>query len=92
MQAVSLGWSCPSSPGSRRVLMGQLSAGALSRPARRRPELTARAAAPVRAPASSSAGQGQFYAGRTSARLGRSARRADQRMAGALIQSRQVPG
>ena len=35
------------------VLMDQMGAGAMSRPARRRPELTARGAAPVRAAASS---------------------------------------
>src|SRR5207253_9952745 len=40
------------------VLMGEMGAGARSRPARRRPELTACAAAPVRAAASSSSGQG----------------------------------
>src|SRR6266480_4154887 len=45
MQAVSLGWSCPPSPGIAPVLTDQVGAGALSRPARRRPELTARAAA-----------------------------------------------
>jgi hypothetical protein len=44
------------------VLMGEMGAGAMSRPARRRLELTARGAAPVRAAASSSSGQGLFCA------------------------------
>jgi len=48
--------------GIASVLMDQVGSGALSRPARRRPELTARAAAPVRAPASSPSGQGLLCA------------------------------
>jgi hypothetical protein len=44
------------------VLVDQMGADARSRPARRRPELTARAAAPLRAAASSSSGRGVFCA------------------------------
>jgi hypothetical protein len=44
------------------VLMDQMGAGARSRPVRRRPELTARAAAPVRAAASSSPAHGLLCA------------------------------
>ncbi len=75
------------------VLMDQMGAGALSRPARRRPELTARAAAPVRAVSPvHHRGRACSAPWRTPARRGRSARRADRRMAGALVQSGQVPG
>jgi hypothetical protein len=74
------------------VLVDQMGAGARSRPARRRPELTAHAAAPVRVAASSSPAQGLFCAVAQSALPGCSARRADRRVAGALIQSGQVPG
>jgi hypothetical protein len=73
------------------ALVDQMGAGARSRPARRRPELTAHAAAPVRVAASSSWGRACSAPWRTSARRGRSARRADRRVAGALIQSGQVP-
>jgi hypothetical protein len=44
------------------VLMDQMGAGAPSRPVRRRPELTARGTAPVRAAASSSSVQGLLCA------------------------------
>jgi len=74
------------------VFMDQMGAGAMSRPARRRPGLTACAAAPVRAAASSSSGQGLCCAVAHVGARGCSARRAGRRLAGALVQSGQVPG
>ena len=74
------------------VLMDQVGAGALSRPARRRPELTARAAAPVRAvsPVHHRAGP---VLRRGARRRGAGATPgAPIGEVGALIQSGQVPG
>jgi hypothetical protein len=64
------------------VFMDQMGAGARSRPARRRPGLTARAAAPVRAmsPVHHRAGPVRRRGARRRGR-GRSARRADRRVA-----------
>jgi hypothetical protein len=80
MQAVSVGWSCPLPPGSRRCSYNEMGAGARSRPARRRSEPTARGTAPVRAAASSSSGQGLSGAVAHAGRRGCSARRAGRRM------------
>ena len=73
-------------------VMDQVGAGAMSRPAPRRPELRC-------APRRQFAPRPVHHRGRacsapwrTSARRGCSARRADRRMFGALIQSGQVPG
>jgi hypothetical protein len=80
------------------VLIGQMGAGARSRPVRRRPELTAPGAAPVRAAASSSPAHGLLcavaHAG--AARVQRQARRSAHgrrvSLCSALVSSGQVPG
>jgi hypothetical protein len=74
------------------VLMDQMGAGAPSRPARRRLGLTARAAAPVRAAASSSSGGACSAPWRRSAQRGRSARRADRRVAARWSSPARCPG
>ena len=71
------------------VLMGQMGAGARSRPARRRPELTAPGAAPVRAAASSSPAHGLLCA---VAHAGAARVQRQARLAGAPVQPGQVPG
>ena len=82
----------PASAGITPVLMDEMGTGTLSRRARRRPELTARGAAPVRAAARSSPGRAWRAPWRTPARRRCSARRADRRMAGALARPGQMPG
>jgi hypothetical protein len=80
------------------VLVDQMGAGARSRPARRRPELTAHAAAPVRVAASSSWRQGPFCAvahvgtarAQRQARRSARGRRADPVRPGALDDGRQA--
>jgi hypothetical protein len=74
------------------VLMDQMGAGARSRLARRRLGLTARAAAPVRAAASSSSGGACSAPWRRSAQRGRSARRADRRVAARWSSPARCPG
>jgi hypothetical protein len=86
------GLALPAAARIAPVLMDQMGASVRSRPARRRPEFTARAAAPVRAAASSSSGRACCAPWRTPVRRGCSARRADRSMAGALVQPDQVPG
>jgi hypothetical protein len=80
-----------SAAGIAPVLIGEMGVGA-ELPCAPKPELTARAAAPVRATASSSPVRDLFCAVAWSARRGRSAKRADRRTSCALIQSGQVPG
>jgi hypothetical protein len=74
------------------VLMDQMGAGALSRPVRRRPELTGEARRPFAPRPVHHRRTACCAPWRTPARRGCSARRADRHMAGAPVQSSQAPG